>query len=115
MPLPAALLNARVRLERRAVVSDDGYGNTLDAWEALTSRWAGWRPQYGREAIAGGRLEASRLGTLTLRSDTIVAGLSEADRVVFLTGPEKTRIANIRSIVPGAEFAELILEIGVAT
>lgn len=115
MALAAGSMNTRVRLERRAGVSDDGYGNVLEDWQEVATRWARWRPQFGREAMAAGRLEAARLGVLSLRTDATVAAITEADRVVFLVGPEKDRVGNIRSALPGDESIELTLEIGVAT
>lgn len=114
--ISAGQLDHRVRLERRAAGADDGYGNVLQAWATLGIRWAGWRPQYGREGVAAGRLESSRPGVLTLRRDAVTLALTAADRIVFLAGTEAANtVAAIRSVLPFADAVEVTVEIGVAT
>jgi len=115
MAFPAASLSTRVRIERRPETADDGAGNTLDDWVEVATRWAGWRPEFGREAVAAGRLESTRAGTVTLRRDATTATLSAADRLVFVTGPETGSIADVRSVIPLDEVIEVTVEIGVAT
>lgn len=111
----AASFSTRVRIERRGAATPDGYGNTLEAWAPVATLWASWRPEFGREALAAGRLESTRRGVLGLRTSSITRALGAADRIVFVTGPEAGSIGNIRSIVPTAETVEATLEIGVAT
>lgn len=113
--IPAGRLNTRVRFERYGVAGDDGYGNVIEAWAALIERWAGFRPEFGREAVAAGRLQSTRAGTLTVRRDSGTAGLTAADRAVFLAGPNKAAVAAIRSVIPLDDVIEMTIEIGVAT
>ena len=100
----------RVRIERQAA-ADDGYGNTLASWDAPVSvaeRWAAFKPQYGREAVEAGRLEATMQGTLTLLRDNATSGITASDRVVFQAGPFAGTICQIRSIVPTGDNAEIL-------
>lgn len=115
MTLGAGALSHRVRVERRGAASNDGLGNVLEPWTPLVIRWAGLRPEFGREALAAGRLESTARGTLTLRRDPATAAITGADRVVFLTGPWSGRLCNILSIVPTLEEIEMTIETGVAT
>jgi head-tail adaptor len=116
--LPAGKRNNRARFERRVPGADDGYGNTLpDEWTPLTTVWAGFRPKFGREQLAAGRLESTLQGTLTVLRSASTAGVTAADRVVFASGPYAGKVCNIRSIIPtpdNSEF-EMLLEEGVAT
>lgn len=115
--LSAGQRNHRVRFERRAISPDDGYGNEQQAFAALFERWAGFRPKFGREQLAAGRLESTMQGTLTVLADTQTRTVTPADRVVFVTGPYAGKACQIRSIVPtpDAREIELMLEEGRAT
>jgi head-tail adaptor len=106
----------RVRIDRRSVSGGDGYGNVLAAWAPLVTRWAAFRAQSGREQVEAGRLESTMVGTLTFRRDAMLAGVSAADRVVFISGPYAGRSAQIRSIVPTGDGADIdmTIEVGVA-
>jgi head-tail adaptor len=109
----------RVRIERQASL-DDGYGNTVDSWEVpliVTTRWAAYRPQFGREAVEAGRLEATARGVLTLKRDGETLGITASDRVVFTFGAQSGMICQIRSInlTPDNREIEFVLEAGVAT
>lgn len=115
MALAAGSFSARVRIERRPETADDGAGNTLDDWVEVATRWAGWWPEFGREAVAAGRLESTRAGTVTLRRDATTETITAADRLVFVTGPEIGSIADVRSVIPLADAIEATVEIGVAT
>ena len=107
----------KVQFERRVAGADDGYGNTLAAtWTPLSSFHATFRPQFGREQLAAGRLESTLKGTLTVRRTTNSSTITAADRAVFLSGPYAGRSGQIRSIIPtpdNREF-EMLVECGVA-
>lgn len=105
----------RVRIDRRDT-GDDGFGNVVGAWAPLIKRWAAFRPQFGREQVEAGRLEATLTGTVTLRRDAVLVGVTAADRIVFVAGPYSGRTAQIRSIVPTPDNAEIefTIESGVA-
>ncbi|WP_036792021.1 head-tail adaptor protein [Pleomorphomonas koreensis] len=111
----AGRLDTRVRFERYGNAGDDGYGNTIQAWAPLIERWAGYRPEFGREAVAAGRLQSTRAGTVTVRRDSGTAGVTPADRIVFMAGPNKDAVAAIRAIIPLVDVIEMTIEIGVAT
>jgi SPP1 family predicted phage head-tail adaptor len=113
--IAAGRLNTRVRFERYGTNGDDGYGNVIEAWATLTERWAAYKPEFGREAIAADRPQSTRLGTVTVRRDSGTAGLTAADRLVFLAGPNKTSVAQIRSVIPLNDVIEMTIEIGGAT
>lgn len=111
----AGRLNTRVRFERYGTSGDDGFGNVSEAWATLIERWAGYKAEFGREAIAAGRPQSTRLGTVTVRRDSGTSGVTPADRLVFLTGPNKDAVAQIRSIIPLDDVIEMTIEIGAGT
>ena len=116
MSVPAGMMVNRVRFERRSGATDE-YGNTLSTWSTLFTVWAGFKATPGREALEAGRLESTMTGVLSLRRSTDSAGLTAADRGVFVVGPYTGRTFNIRSIVPGHDSStiDLAIEEGVAT
>lgn len=113
----AGKMNTRVRLERRGTSGDDGYGNVHQEWNLVATRWAGFRPEYGREALAAGRLESTVRGVVTVRRCATTASITAADRLVFVTGPYADQTAQILSVVPAPDSSEIAMtiEIGVAT
>lgn len=113
----AGMLPFRVRVERRAFAGDDGYGNVIREWIPYATRWAGFRPEFGREAMAAGRLESTVRGVVTMRRCTTTAGITAADRLIFLTGPYADQTAQIRSAMstPDGSDIEMTIEIGTAT
>ncbi len=115
--LAAGQRNHRVRIERRPVQADDGYGNELGPWGAVVEVWAGFRPKFGREQLAAGALESSMQGVLTVLRFPETASVTAADRVVFLAGPYAGKACQIRSVVPTSDNSEieLMLEEGGAT
>ena len=106
--LAAGQRNHRVRFERRVAGAKSPSGNMLEAWSALFERWAGMRPQFGREALAVGQLQATMRGFVTVLADPQTQGLTAADRVVFVTGPYRAKKFRIVSTpVPGADAREI--------
>lgn len=115
--LGAGQRNHRVRFERRQTQADDGFGNERGGWWPVVDAWAGFRPRFGREQLAAGRLESTLQGTLTVLVWPQTRSLTAEDRVVFTAGPYAGKTCQIRSIVPtpdGREI-ELLLEEGTAT
>jgi len=116
--MDAGRLKEIVRFERRGEV-DDGYGNTQGAWaviSGLASVRAAFRPEFGRESVEAGRLQATMRGTLTVRAWADTKGVTPADRVAFMAGPYAGIECQIRSKVPTPDgaFIEFVLESGVA-
>lgn len=108
----------RVRFEVRIPGGDDGYGNELPAtWTALGIVSAAFRPKFGREQLEAGRLESTMQGTLTVLRSSVTAALKADSRAVFVSGPYKDKVCQIRSIIPMPDNREIeiILEEGVAT
>ena len=113
--IAAGRLSHRVRFERRDETGNDGFGNVLKEWTTLCLRWAAYRPEFGREAIAADRQNSTRAGTVTVRRDTLTATITAADRLVFVSGPNRDAVAQIRSIIPLNDIIEMTIEIGAAT
>jgi SPP1 family predicted phage head-tail adaptor len=97
----------RARFERRVEGADDGTGNVLQAWAPLLTCWAGFRPKFGREQLAAGRLESTLQGTLKVLRWPATAAVTAADRVVFIAGPYAGKTCQIRSVIPTPDNAEL--------
>lgn len=113
--LPASSYSQRVTVERRGSATD-AYGNVVsDTWSTVCQVRAAFRPQYGRESMAAGRLESTMGGTVTVRRSTTTAGILPSDRIVFRDAPLAGKVFNIRSIVPTIDDIELVVEEGVAT
>jgi len=112
--LPAGGRMLRVRLERRAASAADALGNGLASWRSpivLGLRWAGLRPQFGREAIEAGRLADGIVGVLTLPADPDTRTLTAADRVVVLGAPYADRIFEITAVLPTPDGREIELTV----
>jgi head-tail adaptor len=112
----AGSLDERVQFEARAPIAPDAWGHAqAESWSVLFSRWARFRPEFGREQIAAGRMESTRSGVLTVRADSQTRTLTADHRATFLTGPNAGARAQIRSVIAMREMIELTLEIGAAT
>lgn len=106
--LGAGQRSHRVRFERRPEPGDDGYGNPRPAeWSGLVTRWAAFRPQFGREQMAAGRLESGLRGALTVLADAGTRAVTAADRAVFVSGPYAGRTLQIISTVPTPDGREI--------
>ncbi len=116
MTYPAGMMVNRVRFERRAAVVDE-YGNTLSSWQELTTLWAGFKAQRGREAVEAGRLESTSAGTVYVRRSTTALTISPSDRGTFIVGPWGGKTFNIRSVIPShdSSMIEFVVEEGGAT
>lgn len=114
--LDAGQFHHRIRVERQKQVPD-GYGNVLGQWTTLCTFAAAFRPQYGRESVEAGRLEATMRGVVTIRYSRAAASITAEDRIVMLRTPYAGMVMQIRSIVPSPDRAEigLVVEQGVAT
>ncbi len=83
----------RATFQRESAGTDD-FGNvTQGTWTTLTECFAKFAPERSSERIEAGRLEASVMGTLTVRSTATTRGITEADRVLF-----RSATYNIRAI-----------------
>lgn len=69
----------RVTLQRKATTAD-GIGGQTEAWAGIGTVWAKVTPRIGREAMEGGRMNASAMATFTIRYR---ADLTELDRLIW--------------------------------
>ncbi|WP_341989761.1 phage head closure protein [Azorhizobium sp. AG788] len=60
-------LNRRMRFEARAVVADDGYGNTEGAWTEQFTIAAKVKPLRGGESVLAMRLSGTQPVVMTVR------------------------------------------------
>lgn len=105
--LGAGQRNSRVRFERQVAGAKSASGNVLQSWSTVANCWAGFRPRFGREQAEAGRLESTMQGTLTTLRFAATEAVTPADRVVFLAGPYRGKIAGILSIVPTGDNREI--------
>ncbi|KZK76486.1 Phage head-tail joining protein [Pseudovibrio sp. W64] len=107
----AGRLKDRVTFRRKASVSN-GSGGLITSWNLLFKTVGELQMSKGKEVIAGGRIEASAMGVLSIRYTAVSADLSEAD-IAVIDG----KTFNIRSIHDPERRKrrlELLLERGVA-
>jgi SPP1 family predicted phage head-tail adaptor len=84
----------------------------VTGWADHLTVWADVLETPGREAVAAGRVEASRTATMRIRRSSQSLGLSAADRVLV-----RGRVWNIRSIGDVGRdrvLLEMVIEVGVA-
>jgi head-tail adaptor len=117
LALGAGKYQHRARFERRPSPGADRYGNQLAKdWQPVLTVWAAFRPEFGREAIAAGRPEATLRGVMTVRRSGSTDTINTDDRVVFQRAPFAGLVFQITSIlpVPGSREIEMTLVSGVA-
>ena len=107
----AGAMTSRVRFERRSTI-DDGFGNTEGEYAPTLTVWGSFRPQFGREQLAAGRLESTMQGRLMIRRSLQADEITASDRAIFSEGPFKGKTCQIRSIIPtmDSKFIEILLE-----
>jgi head-tail adaptor len=113
--MSAGPLRERIRFERRAAASGDGYGNFEGAWatlvEAVASRV---RPIRGGESVMAARLTGVTTYEITVRSSIATRGVAPGDRAVR---ESDGATFNIRAIVNPDErdrYIALTCETGAA-
>ncbi len=93
-------LTERVRFERRATLPDDPEGAPSGAWTAYWECWAGFQPEFAREVLSAGRMEATMRGVLTVRRCDEANGVTPSDRLVFIAGGYAGLTANVGFPMP---------------
>lgn len=112
--LSAGQRNHLVRFEKRIEVNPDApddLGNTESAWAQLGKAWAGFLPQPVRERLAAGAPQTGMIGVLTVLRFGKTEAVDEGCRVVFLAGPWRGQIGNVRAIVPTSDNREIAFTI----
>lgn len=88
----------------------DQYGQPTDVWETLDTVRGDLRETPGREALAAGRMEGTKTGTLRVRYSTMMAQVKPFDRVVI-----RGETWNIRSLPAQVGRTREVLEFRVET
>ncbi|QFT31811.1 Phage head-tail joining protein [Labrenzia sp. THAF82] len=104
--------NERVTFQVAAEVSDGGGGFDV-TWGGDVTVWGAFFPEFGREKVQGGRIEAPVGGTLNVRYSSDVIGFASDARVLIDGEPY-----NIRSVTnpdQRKKDLEFVVERGVAT
>lgn len=105
-------LRKRCYFERQKKRVDDGGGGYEPVWLPAMTVWGAVVPYGGAERLAAGRLEASSLATLRIRSSAEARSIDESYRVTVDDVPYQIRgIANPDS---RNRFLEIQIEGGVA-
>ena len=108
----------RISFERQMPGVDDGHGNILQSsWTEVCACSAAFRPEFGREQLAAGRLESIMRGTVTVRSTAATRAVTTADRIRFSSGPYAGTTAQIRSSIASLDAREIefMIESNMAT
>jgi len=108
----AGLLRERVVFQRLSEGTVDEYGNVYTGWNALVSRSADLLERKGRKQISGGVLEDNNLATMRVRSDSITATITTADRVI--ARGITWAIKNVIQLDAKNTTLEFVLEKGIA-
>ena len=76
------LINRRVELYRDEGTTQGIYGEHVEDWTLIGSRWAEIQPGRGREVFSDDSERASQAVTFTIRADEVTRTLTPADRVI---------------------------------
>lgn len=76
-------LRKRCYFERLKPRVDDGGGGAAKEWIPAWTSWGSLKLLGGAEQLAAGRLEASSLATLTIRSSVAARAIDESYRVTI--------------------------------
>lgn len=113
MTLPGRM-RERVRFERRQT-SSDGYGNTVDSWNAITTVAARIRPMSRGETVLASKLQGTRTTEIIVRSSSLTRGLTPDDRAVDTRSNDIWNIRAIENRDEHEEYLTIVCETGVAT
>ncbi|WP_431688799.1 phage head closure protein [Hahella sp. NBU794] len=88
------------RLRRRVTIqanvsTQDEYGETVQGWRELVTRWAGVEPLSGREFLAASGPRAELTTRIVLRWEPALAGLTSQDHRAIYQG----RVYDIHSAI----------------
>ncbi|MGO4854919.1 head-tail adaptor protein [Phaeovulum sp. W22_SRMD_FR3] len=104
------LMNEFVRFERRGLDVSDPYGNPQRAWAEIVALRVSVLEQTGREAIAAGRLESTRLATVRFPPPPGIVALTDADRMIWRG--QVCKIISVGRFGKGSWGMEVLVEIG---
>lgn len=91
---------------------EDGGGGSPKAWLNALTVWGELIPQTGQERVAAGRLEASGIATLRIRSSSDARTIDESYKVTV--DDVDYQIRGIDNPDQRNRFLEMLVEVGVA-
>lgn len=113
--MAAGQLSERVVFRRQAQGgSVDAHGNVLGVFDDFLTVWGDLREVPGKEALAAGRLESSRRGTLRVRISVAARAITAAD-VVVARGETWAILSGPVQVDRAGSMMEFTIEAGVAT
>jgi head-tail adaptor len=91
-------LRERVRIDRRAAIPDDGYGNTQGAWaEFIGPVAARIAPAAGSEDVLAERLQGLQPVEITIRYSRQAAAIQTQDRAVNVRSGKTYNVTSINN------------------
>jgi head-tail adaptor len=90
-------LNARVRFEARALVSESG-GDVLGDWQEQFTRFASVQPLTGGEEVRGQRLQGLQPVTIMVRYDSQTKAIDPSMRAVELKDSAVFKVYAIKTV-----------------
>lgn len=113
--MAAGPLRERVRFERRASGSGDGYGNVSTAWSELDVVSAEVRPMRGSEQVLATKLEGREPVEIRVRFSSTLANLTTDDRAVNVRTGATFNVRSVENRDQRKKYLTVIAEAGVAT
>lgn len=110
-------LTTRVKVQRRALATNDGAGNTTTAWaDYLTGERAQvlpyWPEASTTEAIQAARLEGRSVVFVTLRASAATRAIDTGDRILDLDTDRAYGIIGLDPVGPRDSYIRFACETG---
>lgn len=107
-------LRERIAFDKRAVATDDGYGNTIGGWAEQFQRAAELKYMRGSEPVIAARLTGVQPSIFHVWYDSKTATVDENWRI---RDARTGKLFNIRSIItdPNKEYIDFTCDAGVAS
>jgi head-tail adaptor len=115
LTLSAGRFEQRVRVLRRVLVEDEEAGNPESATrQTFGEFWASFRPEFGRQQLAAGRLESTTRAVITLRRTSLTVQIAPGDTLVMQRSPYVGVEFVVRgaTAMPGNREIEFTVEAG---
>jgi head-tail adaptor len=96
--MTAGELKEMLRFDRRAMIPDDGYGNTQGAWATFAGPYpARVAPAVGSEDVLAERLTGLQPVEITIRHCSGAAGIQTQDRAVDVRSGRTYSISSVNN------------------
>ncbi|SEE59778.1 Phage head-tail joining protein [Rhizobiales bacterium GAS188] len=106
--MPGSLMDKRVVILRRAVIPDDGAGNTRGDFEPAGNIWCQFHTQPGRQISEGGAAADLVVASVYVRINTFTLSITSADRARVLS--QDYAIVSVRP--PNRKAGTIALRLG---